>query len=231
MKKLNTIKYNVLILDFDGTLADTKESIVQTMKFVANQLNIKDIDEKHIQSLIGLPLERTLKDVFSLDKKQIQEATLLYRKHYNEIAIDTITLFDGVKETLQHLYKEGIELTVASSKGRESLIKILKKHHVHDMFSFIGGEEDAKNKKPSPDIVHHIIHMFDHHPSKYLVIGDTVYDIQMGQNAHIATCGVTYGNNTKEELQIQKPNYLIDHFKSLLEIIKKNDDSNKLGFL
>jgi len=121
------MKYKTLILDFDGTLADTKGSIIQSMKFVANSFNIKNVDEKLIESLIGLPLRTTFEKVFLLDEKLIQEATLIYRKHYNEIVIDTISLFDGVKDTLLDFHSKGINLTVASSKGKDALIKILKK--------------------------------------------------------------------------------------------------------
>jgi len=48
-----------LILDFDGTIADTQKSIVQTLKFVAERLNIYEIDETLIKSLIGLPLRES----------------------------------------------------------------------------------------------------------------------------------------------------------------------------
>jgi phosphoglycolate phosphatase len=213
------MKYKTLILDFDGTLADTKESIIQTMRFVANSFNIKNFDETLIESFIGLPLKTTFEEAFSLDEKLIQEATLVYRKHYNEIVIGTISLFDGVKDTLFDFHHKGINLTVASSKGKEALIKILKKQKIYDVFSFVGGEEDAKKKKPSPDIVNLILDKFNYHPNECLIVGDTIFDIEMGQRANVDTCGVTYGNNTKEKLEKQKPNYLIDSFKNLTEII------------
>ncbi len=213
------MKYKTLILDFDGTLADTKESIIQTMKFVAHTFNIKKIDENLIESLIGLPLKNTFEKAFSLDEELIQEATLIYREHYNEIVIDTISLFDGVKETLFDFHHKGINLTVASSKGKAALIKILEMQNIHDIFSFVGGEEDAKNKKPSPDIVNLIMDKYNYQPNECLVIGDTIFDIEMGQRAHVDTCGVTYGNNTRETLKKQKPNYIIDSFRNLIEII------------
>ena len=215
------MKYKTLILDFDGTLADTKKSIVETMKIVAEDFKIKDFDEQLIKSLIGLPLRTTFEKVFLLDEKLIQEATLVYRKHYNEIAIDTITFFDGVKETLLDFHQNGINLTVASSKGKESLVKILKKQGIYDVFSFVGGEEDALNKKPSPDIVNLIIDTFKYQPQECLVVGDTIFDIEMGQRAGLDTCGVTYGNNTKEQLESQIPNYIIDSFKNLRVIVAR----------
>lgn len=213
------MKYKMLILDFDGTLANTKESIIQTMKFVASNFNIKNFDEKTIESLIGLPLKTSFEKAFSLDEKLIHEATLIYRKHYNEIVIDTISLFDGVKDTLFDFHHKGINLTVASSKGKEALIKILKKQNIYDIFSFVGGEEDAKNKKPSPDIVNLIMDKYDYQLDECLVVGDTIFDIEMGQRANVDTCGVTYGNNTRKKLEKQKPNYIIDSFRNLTEIV------------
>lgn len=213
------MKYKTLILDFDGTLADTKESIIETMKFVAHSFNIKNFDEKTIESLIGLPLKTTFEKAFFLDENLIDEATSIYRKQYNEIVIDTISLFDDVKDTLYDFHRKGIHLTVASSKGKEALIKILKKQQIYDIFSFVGGEEDAKNKKPSPDIVHLIMDNYNYRPNECLVVGDTIFDIEMGQRAHVDTCGVTYGNNTKEKLEKQKPNYIIDRFRNLTEIV------------
>ncbi len=213
------MKYKTLILDFDGTLVDTKESILQTMKFVANSFDIENFDEKLIESLIGLPLKSTFEKAFLLDEKLIQEATIVYRKHYNEIVIDTISLFDGVKDTLLDFHHNGINLTVASSKGKEALIKILKKQKIYDIFSFVGGEEDVENKKPSPDIVNLIIDKFNYQPNDCLVVGDTIFDIEMGQRANVDTCGVTYGNNTMEKLEKQKPNYIIDSFRNLTEIV------------
>ena len=211
--------YKALILDFDGTIADTQQSILHTMKFVADSFNIKEIDETLIKSLIGLPLKTTFEKAFALDENSIQQATIMYRKHYNEIAIDTISLFENVKNTLGDFYRQGIQLNVASSKGKEALTKILKKHQVYELFSFVGGEEDVKAKKPSPEIVNLIMSRHNYDSKECLVIGDTVFDIEMGQRANVDTCGVTYGNNTREELQRQRPNYIIDDFSNLLDIV------------
>ncbi len=209
----------IIIFDFDGTLADTQNSILQTMKLVAEKLNIEKIDEGFIKSLIGLPLSTTFQKAFLLDEELLPKATSIYRQHYNNIAIETISLFKNVKDTLFKLQERGIKLAVASSKGKVSLIKILKKHNICDIFSFVGGEEDVKNKKPAPDIVNLILNKTNVSPDNCIVVGDTVFDIEMGQRANTLTCGVTYGNNTKKELQSLKPNFIIDDMSEILNLI------------
>lgn len=212
------MKYKTLILDFDGTLADTKESILQSMEFVAKQWDLP-YDEKTVVQCIGLPLKTTFEKAFEINETHIPEAISIYRNYYNEIIPDTITLFEHVKETLQAFHSNGINLTVASSKGKAALINILKIQGIHDLFSFIGGEEDVNHKKPHPEIVQLIMQKFDHSPGQFLVVGDTVYDLLMGKSAGVPTCGVTYGNNDRNQLEEHNPTYLIDRFNALNEIV------------
>lgn len=58
-------------------------------------------------------------------------------------------------------------------------------------------------------------------PQEAMVVGDTVYDIQMGQNANVFTCGVTYGNGTHEQMTSLHTDFIIDDFKELLKIVKR----------
>ena len=213
------MKYKIVIFDFDGTLADTQDSILQTVKLTAKILNINNIYESEIKKLIGLPLKTTLKKILNLNDNTISEAIEIYRKHYNEIAENKVTLFKNVKETLSEIYKRKIKMAVASSKGKKSLINILNKHKIFDYFSFVAGEEDIKNKKPAPDIINLILKNLNYKPTECLFIGDTVYDIKTGQNAGIDTCSVSYGNNTKIELEKMNPNFIIDNFKQILNFI------------
>lgn len=213
------MKYNLLILDFDGTLADTKESIFKTMALVAPKMGIGHLDESAIRQHIGLPLKSTFENIFHLSETEIPKATRLYREHYNEVAIDTVLLFDTVKNTLLHLHQQGTILAIASNKGKQALIAILKKQGIDHLFSFIGGEGDVKNKKPAPDIVNLILEKYNVSPDDCLVVGDTVFDIEMGQRAHTNTCAVTYGAHPKDELIKQHPDYIIDRFDELIKII------------
>lgn len=58
-------------------------------------------------------------------------------------------------------------------------------------------------------------------PEESIVVGDMIYDVEMGKNAGTKTCGVTYGNGTRE--QLSEADYVIDDFAELLNILEKEE--------
>ena len=54
--------------------------------------------------------------------------------------------------------------------------------------------------------------------SETLVVGDMAVDILMGANAGARTCGVTWGNGSREELKDAGANFIIDKMEELIEI-------------
>jgi phosphoglycolate phosphatase len=58
--------------------------------------------------------------------------------------------------------------------------------------------------------------------SETLVVGDMAVDILMGTNAGTKTCGVTWGNGTREELMDAGADYIIDRMEELIEIVSQS---------
>ena len=52
-----------------------------------------------------------------------------------------------------------------------------------------------------------------------LVVGDTTFDIEMGNAAGCDTCAVTYGNHTPDQLRDAKPTYITGNFRDLLTLV------------
>lgn len=95
----------VVILDFDGTIADTEQSIIQTIQATMQALHLPVADETIIREMTGVPIKQTLQKVTHIDDEQeIEKAIVVYRKLYNDISLNTVQLFPYVKQTLQSLY-------------------------------------------------------------------------------------------------------------------------------
>jgi len=210
-----------LILDFDGTIADTRTGIVQTVQMTAKALKMPEPEEQEIIKLIGLPLKDTFIQALHLsDDKILDQAIAFYRDKYND-NIDTVQLFPNVAKTLEFIYKQEVNITIASNKGKNGLMLLLNKLGIIQYFSLILGVQDVQNKKPAPDMILRILDETKSLPKETLVVGDTIYDIEMGQQANCVTCGVTYGNHSENQLKAQKANYIIDDFIKIIDILKK----------
>ena len=78
---------------------------------------------------------------------------------------------------------------------------------------------DVQHHKPHPEPVQTILKRMELSPEEALVVGDASYDILMGRAAGCRTCGVTYGNQSAEELRKAGADYLIGDFAELLNIL------------
>jgi len=210
-----------IILDFDGTIADTRNCIIQTIQKVAEVLGLPNVDESEIKNLIGLPLKDTfIKALHIFDENDLREAIKLYRIIFNKFSIDTIELYPNVKTTLEILFSNSVIITVASSRGKESLTNLLEQLEIIEYITLILGEQDVENKKPAPDMVLRILEETQTSPKNALVVGDTTYDIEMGQRAECLTCGVTYGNHDELQLKKQGADFIINDFSKVLDLIR-----------
>ena len=90
--------------------------------------------------------------------------------------------------------------------------------HLNEVIPYILGADDVTEAKPNPEPVLKTLEAFGCKPEDAMVVGDTWYDIEMGKRAGVKTCGVTYGNGTREELVQTGADYLVDDFGSLLSL-------------
>ena len=208
-----------IILDFDGTLGDTRQCIVSTIQLALTRMNLPEAKEKDITKLIGLPLIEMFRILTDLEGADLDEITKIYRDNFNDFAFGNVRSFPHVRETIQLLFEKGYTLTIATSRGRQSLAMLMDQLHIHPYITTFMCDQDVTEKKPAPEMVIKILEQTSSQPDETIVVGDTVYDIEMGQRAGCRTCGVTYGNNSREQLQQQGADNIIDDFRELLNII------------
>lgn len=212
----------LVILDFDGTMADTRSLIVRTMQKVIATLHLDKRTDEECAAMIGLPLKETFTTLLPISKEQGLECEQLYREIFAASdPIKSVQLFPKVLETIAALHSKGITLTIASSRGHESLDAYVEEMHLAPYIHYVLGAEDVEHAKPQPDAVLKTLRELGVTPEETLVVGDMTYDILMGSRAGAHTCGVTYGNGTREELLSVNAESIIDDFEQLLTICQE----------
>ena len=207
-----------IIFDFDGTLADTNKGIIGTFLATLDKMGIPRVSEERIKAVIGLPLKQNFTRGADLPDEEADRAVVIYRELFMGIALQTVTLFPGVEETLKTLSERGIPMAIASSRSTNSLNELARVLGIDKYIpqANIFGVESVARPKPAPDLVYAIVARLGVKPQETLVIGDATFDIEMGKAAGARTCAVTYGNQSPDMLVTACPDYMIDDLRKLL---------------
>ena len=209
----------LIIFDFDGTLGDTRRNIVTTMQMTIREMQLPSRTEAECAATIGLPLAGCFKAMFpDIEEEIIPRCAETYRRIFNE-NLQNIKpeAFPGVVKTLKTLKEQGFALTIASSRSRNSLKELTHDMGIADYISYLIGADDVKEAKPKPEPVLKTLTAMHFDASETLVVGDMAVDILMGANAGTKTCGVTWGNGTREELKEAGADFIIDRMEELIE--------------
>lgn len=209
----------LIILDFDGTLADTRGLIVWLMQETIQTLGLEPRTDDQCAAMIGLPLKQAFTDLIPMTDEMGERCAETYRQiFYANSATYTVPLFPNVLETLHHLSRKGYTLTIASSRNYQSLKDFVEEKNLQEVIPYLLGADNVTHAKPHPEPVLKTLEAFGCKPEDALVVGDTVYDIEMGRRAGVRTCGVTYGMGTPQELTDAGVDWLIDDFGELMDL-------------
>lgn len=207
----------LIILDFDGTLADTRDNIVRTLQASMHQLGLPVADEAACASTIGLKLDDACRHLYPDGPADLADRFVeTYREIFFRNKESLVPApFPHVLPTLRQLRQRGVVLTIASSRGTGSLHTFIDAMGLRDCISYVLGADSVEHTKPHPEPVLRTLRETGIDAAHTLVVGDMPVDILMGRNAGVQTCGVTYGNATRDQLQAAGADFLIDGFAEL----------------
>ena len=139
-----------------------------------------------------------------------EEALSSYTKLFAEHCLYHVRPYDGIREMLEALKKQGIRIAVLSNKPHARTVENIETVFGKGYFDIVAGQKDEIPKKPDPAGVNLILEQFGCRPEECLYFGDTNTDMQTGLNAKAHTVGVTWGFRDREELEAFHPDFVID---------------------
>ena len=209
----------LVILDFDGTLADTQPIIIASIQATLRELHLPEHTDAECRTIIGLPLAECFTTLCGVDGAMAERCADVYRRIFDELNTDgTVRLFPHVLETLKTLHERGLLLAICSSRGRPTLEGFVKTFRMEHYVSMVVSANDVEHHKPHPEPVQKILSTLGVPADEAVVVGDANYDILMGRNAGCRTVGVTYGNQSADDLRAAGADAIIDDFADLLSL-------------
>jgi pyrophosphatase PpaX len=137
-----------LLFDFDGTLLDTNELIIQTFLSVLGKRYPGRFTKEDVLHFIGPSLKQTFD---SIDETLTEELIKEYRAWNIEMHDQMVVEFDGVADTLRILKARGIKMAIVSTKKTGYYSAGLKLMGIEDIFEVVIALDDVVNPKPDPE--------------------------------------------------------------------------------
>ncbi len=211
----------VAIFDLDGTLVESLHDLCDSTNFALKKYNLPERQLWEFNYLVGDGVQKLIERAIGEEKfnpqlhKNVYDA---FMGHYREHYLDKTVPYDGIKESIKELQKDGIVMVVLSNKVDEMAVKVVDKLFDGEFKAVIGKRAEYP-LKPDPTLTLEIIKGLGVEPFECAFFGDSGMDMATAKNAGCVAVGVLWGFRTKEELLESGAEYLLSNPKEISQFI------------
>ncbi len=211
-------KYDFVLFDFDGTIADTGRGIMRCALIALNFYGYDEPDRERLKLFIGPPLVDSFM-TYGADLETARKMVDKYREHYSAGGMFESDLYDGAEGMLKSLYEAGCKMAIASSKPGKYVAAILEKLGIDEYFSFISAPEIGHVNPTKQELIDAAVTALGADKSKTVMVGDRLFDIEGAKQAGVASIGAVYGFGGEEELKKYGAHMLAFNASEITELI------------
>ncbi|MFT6692263.1 MAG: phosphoglycolate phosphatase [Colwellia sp.] len=227
----------VLLFDLDGTLVDSAPDLAAAINQMLLALNLTTFPQEIIRGWVGngakTLVERALHHSLnsnsaldkSLSKAEVNDALAIFLNYYQHCLCIESSLYKGVRETLLALKNQGYRLAIITNKPTEFIEPIVTGFGLKGLFELQLGGDSLVERKPHPLPLLHACETLKVSVAQCIMIGDSKNDILAAKAANIQSIGLTYGYNYGEDIRAYQPDWCLDTFAELLDLLRLHEIS------
>ncbi|MBT3344516.1 MAG: HAD-IA family hydrolase [Gemmatimonadetes bacterium] len=180
------VRPQVVVFDFDYTLADSSDGVIDCVQSSQQQMDLPVSDPESIRRTIGLSVPDTLACLNGEHLRvRSDEFGQLFRSRADEVMVGHTRLYDGVPQMLAALADNDITCAIATTKYRYRIEQILTRDGLMDAIAAIVGAEDVQAHKPDPACLVCALERLRFSPRQAIYVGDSAPDAEAAQRAGI----------------------------------------------
>ena len=198
-----------VLFDLDGTLLDTSEGIINSVKYTIRCLGLRNLSDKVLSCFIGPPIQDSLIKYCCLSRDEAQEGANIFRNYYKSECLYQAYVYEGIIELLLILQKQNLNIGVATYKREDYAINILKHFGIFNYCSVVHGA-DNDNELTKADIIENVCQELSVEKSSTVLVGDTEFDRIGADISGINFIGVTWGFGYSKSVTYSQNIILVD---------------------
>ncbi len=190
-----------VLFDLDGTLVDSLEDLTDAVNHIREAFSQPPLTTDAVCLCVGKGARHLVQQVLPGAAEADVDRALGLFLEFNRLHIaDKSRLFPGILEALHEFAARDIKMAVISNKNEALSVLLLKTLGIGTLFKNVTGGDTYRERKPSPLPLLYVAEKLGVDPTECVMVGDSINDIQAGQQAGIATIGCTWGYGNRVEL-------------------------------
>ena len=213
----------LVIFDVDGTLVDSQHMIVAAMERAFASIGAEPPARQETLSIVGLSLREAMQALTDADAATVDALAESYKAAFFDLRSDPAhhePLYPGAEQALDRLSaRDDVVLGIATGKSRRGVDKVLERLDLAGRFETIQ-TADTHPSKPHPAMLFEALADSGIEADRAVMIGDTVFDMQMASAAGIAAIGVAWGYHDADHLQPAGAAHVADDYPHLMQLLE-----------
>lgn len=210
-------QYSTYIFDLDGTLLDTLGDLAQSTNHALRVMGMPERSLAEVRQFVGNGVRKLIeRAVPEGTSSEVTEETLaVFKAHYIDHGLDTTKPYEGVREMLEELKREGKNIAVVSNKFYDATQQLCR-HFFPETVSVAIGEREGISKKPAPDTVIEALRQLGVTAEDAVYVGDSDVDIKTAENCGMPCISVLWGFRDKDFLIEHGGKIFVDNPREIL---------------
>lgn len=186
MKKL-------VIIGFDGTIADTAPGILYCMNTTALSMGYTPVAHDALYGVIGVSLEQGFMHLYGMKEDEIDYAMNQFSRLYSIKGEEMILIYEGIDDSLKKLKESGCLLAIVTHKNEKFINNMLGVYnHIGDLFDTVCAT-NVEREMTKTDMLREVCATLAVAPEEAIFIGDSYVDAVAAQEAGIDFAAALYG--------------------------------------
>ncbi len=199
-----------LIIDLDGTLADSLHDIAGAMNHCLALLGLPGRPEPEYRFLVGEGIENLCRRALPpAEGAYLSRLIELVRTHYRCRCVVHTRPYEGIVAALERLRAANVALAVLSNKPHDMTVRIVARFWPEGYFATVCGHREPLRRKPDPGVARQICDAMRLPPEQVWLVGDTPVDVQTARALGTRCVGVTWGFRPRADLEAAGADFLI----------------------
>jgi phosphoglycolate phosphatase len=195
-----------IIFDFDGTIADTQETVIAITNRLAPEFGYPPLHEEEIAYF----RELTTREIIKQSQVSLWQLPFLIQRLKKELKqeIKTVQPIPGMVNALEELKREHFQLGIITSNSEDNAIQFLRQHGLLHYFNFV---ESSSHLFGKSKVIKRLLRQKRISRELVTYVGDETRDIEAARKSGVRIVAVSWGFNTATVLAKCQPDALISH--------------------